>query len=263
MEVIWTTGASVRRRDFRSGTYYNEILEVSEDAIRLDRLNAGAAFLDTHDDFSLRSVIGNVIPGSARVQGGKGYARVALSPAEGDRDVVAKIKAGIIRNCSVGYTIHRVIREAKEDGTDEDWRVVDWEPMEISAVPIPADAGSLIRSGDKDGGSVVEIVTVDGLSASEARRARMVARHAAAEASIAAVRGRSSVIARAIAAGVDESLITEGFRSAIEIARLAADGSANPLEAAKEAYRVAERMEVDEDERGAAFALAFMMAAGA
>src|SRR5688500_10021187 len=66
VEVVWTTGASVRRVDWRSGRYYSEILEVREGAVRLDRLNAGAPLLDTHDDWSLRSVIGSVVPGSAR-----------------------------------------------------------------------------------------------------------------------------------------------------------------------------------------------------
>ena len=71
VEVVWTTGASVRRRDWRSGTYYNEILEVRSGAVRLDRLNAGAPLLDTHDDWSLSSVIGSVVPGTARIEGGK------------------------------------------------------------------------------------------------------------------------------------------------------------------------------------------------
>jgi phage head maturation protease len=147
VEVIWTTGASVRRRDWRSGNYYNEILEVTPGAVRLDRLNAGAPLLDTHDDWSLRSVIGSVVPDSARIDGGMGYARVRLSNAPGDADVVSKIRDGIIRNISVGYAIHRVEKTIKDDGSDEDWRVVDWEPLEISAVPIPADAGSQFRSG--------------------------------------------------------------------------------------------------------------------
>ncbi|WP_439616662.1 prohead protease/major capsid protein fusion protein [Shinella sp.] len=150
VEVVWTTGASVRRRDWRSGTYYNEILEVTSGAVRLDRLNAGAPLLDTHDDWSLRSVIGSVVPGTARIEGGKGYARVRLSNAPGDVDVVSKIRDGIIRNISVGYAIHRVEKTVKDDGSDEDWRVVDWEPLEISAVPIPADAGSQFRSAGHD-----------------------------------------------------------------------------------------------------------------
>lgn len=148
IDVVWTTGASVRRRDWRSGTYYNEILEVSPAAVRLDRLNAGAPLLDTHEDGSLGAIIGSVVPGSARVEGGLGIARVRLSSAACDADIVDKIRDGIIRNISVGYAVHRVEKTVKDDGSDEDWRVVDWEPLEISAVPVPADAGAHFRSHD-------------------------------------------------------------------------------------------------------------------
>lgn len=149
IEVVWTTGAAVRRYDWRNGRYYQEILEVTPKSVRLDRLNAGAPFLDTHDDWSLATVLGAVVPGSARIEDGKGYAKVKLSRSDADRAAVEKIKDGIIRNISVGYAIHKVVKtEADGDGADDEWRVVDWEPMEISAVPVPADAGSQIRKGD-------------------------------------------------------------------------------------------------------------------
>jgi HK97 family phage prohead protease len=150
VEVIWTTGAAVRRYSYREGVHYQEILEVTPEAVRLDRLNAGAPLLNTHSDYDLDDVIGSVVPGSARIEGGKGYATVRLSNAPGDADVVMKIKDGIVRNISVGYAIHKVEKTAKEDGADEEWRVVDWEPMEISAVPIPADAGSQIRKDERE-----------------------------------------------------------------------------------------------------------------
>lgn len=152
IEVVWTTGAAVRRYDWRNGRYYNEILDVSPKAVRLERLNLGAPLLDTHNDWMLRSVIGSVVPGSAKIEGGKGVARVQLSRAEDDAAIVGKIKDGIIRNISVGYAIHKVIKtDADGDGADDEWRVVDWEPLEISAVPVPADPGSQIRGDDKAG----------------------------------------------------------------------------------------------------------------
>lgn len=150
IEVVWTTGATVRRTDWWTGRSYQETLEVSDKAIRLERLNAGAPFLDTHDDWSLSTVLGSVVPGSARIEGGKGIAKIKLSRAASDADIVSKIRDGIIRNVSVGYAIHKVIKtEADRDGGDDLWQVVDWEPLEISAVPVPADAGSQIRKGDE------------------------------------------------------------------------------------------------------------------
>jgi hypothetical protein len=150
IEVIWTTGASVRRYDWRSGSYYDEELVVAPGNVRLDRLNAGAPFLDTHDDWSLASVIGSVIPGTAEVRGGKGYARVQLSVAPEHTGIVANIRAGVISNISVGYRYYEVEKTEGEEGTIAVWRVTDWEPLELSAVPVPADAGSVIRSEGKD-----------------------------------------------------------------------------------------------------------------
>lgn len=180
VDVIWTTGAAVRRYSWREGVHYNEILEVTPDAVRLERLNAGAPLLDTHSDWSLYSVIGAVVPGSARIEGGKGYAKIKLSSAAGDADTVGKIKDGIIRNISVGYVIHRVEKTMLGDGQDEEWRVVDWEPLEISAVPIPADAGSHIRKRDHEVEMPCEFVvaknTNPATGQNDARRIRMVMR---------------------------------------------------------------------------------------
>ena len=144
IEVCWTTGATVRRMSWRDGAYDEELI-VSPNAVRLDRLNAGAPLLNTHSQWDLKDVIGAVVPGTARIEKGLGFARVALSKAPGDADTVQKIRDGIIRNISVGYIRHR-IEKIEKDGETPIWRVVDWEPHEISAVPIPADAGSQFRS---------------------------------------------------------------------------------------------------------------------
>lgn len=152
IEVIWTTGAKVRRYSWRDDGYYDEELVVDQSSIRLERLNGGAPFLDTHDDWTLSSVIGSVISGSAEIRGGKGYARVQLSVADEHAGLVANIKAGVIRNISVGYRIHQVEKTESDEGQIPIWRVTDWEPLEISAVPVPADAGSVIRSEAKANG---------------------------------------------------------------------------------------------------------------
>ena len=145
IDVVWTTGATVRRRTWMDGQF-DEVLVVEPGAVRLDRLNAGAPFLNTHSDWSLEDVIGSIVPGTARLQGGIGVATVKLSSAPGDADNVQKIKDGVIRNISVGYVIHRVEKQEADDGSIPIWRVVDWEPIEISAVPVPADPGAQVRN---------------------------------------------------------------------------------------------------------------------
>lgn len=221
IEVVWTTGAAVRRRDWRTGNFYSEILEVTPKAVRLDRLNSGAPLVDTHDTDSLRSVIGSVVPGSAKIEGGKGMARVRLSNAPGDADIVSKIRDGIIRNISVGYAIHRVEKTEMADSDDE-WRVVDWEPYELSGCAVGADAGSQIRS---DGATNHPDLNV------------------------------TDIIARA-AVSLN---FGSGLANALDLGRAAASEKDDPEDAALAAWE--ENEGLDEDERGAAAAAAFIFAA--
>lgn len=156
IELIFTAGAAVRRVSWIDGAF-DEILEVTPAAVKLDRLNAGAPFLDTHDARGLVSVLGSVIPGSARVAGGKGYARIQLSDAPDVASSVAKIKEGTVRNVSVGYRILKVEKSEAAAGEIPIHRVLEWEPLEISAVPIPADAGAQIRAGTETFPVIVEL----------------------------------------------------------------------------------------------------------
>jgi hypothetical protein len=144
--VIFTTGAIVRRYNFMADESYDEELVVSPTALRLGRLNSGAApVLDTHSDFTLENIKGVVMGGSARIENGLGYASLKIDGGVENESVIRKIRDGIIRNVSVGYRVHRyeVIRS---EGTVPLYRAVDWEPYEISLVPIGADAGAGIRS---------------------------------------------------------------------------------------------------------------------
>ena len=151
IEVCWSTGASVLRFDWWDGEYYNEELDMSDGAVRLDRLNSGGPVLDTHSSYRLSSVIGSVEPGSVRIENGQGLARVRLANTDDVKDTVEKIRDGHIRNLSVGYIVHQYTR-IEEDGKRPVMRADDWEPTEISFVPVPADAGAQVRSLDAEQG---------------------------------------------------------------------------------------------------------------
>ncbi|KFL30983.1 hypothetical protein JP75_11560 [Devosia riboflavina] len=150
VEVVWTTGAAVRRRDYLTDTLFDEVLSLAPGHVRLDRLNAGAPLLDAHDDRRLASVLGSVVPGTARIENGVGIATIQLSRSEDDAEIVGKIADGIIRHISVGYRTHAIQTSAGTGGAEETRTAIDWEPLEISAVPIPADAGSRFRGFGRD-----------------------------------------------------------------------------------------------------------------
>lgn len=141
IEVVWSTGAQVRRASWSRGDYIEE-LSLEPSAVRLDRLNAGAPFLDAHASFELRNVIGVVE--RASVDGREGRALVRFSKRDDVEPIFQDVRDGILRNISVGYRTHRTERD--ETGATPIERAVDWEPYELSLVPIPADAGAQVRS---------------------------------------------------------------------------------------------------------------------
>lgn len=146
VDVVWTTGETARNRLPSIGVVDEELI-VSPNAVRLGRLNAGAPLLNAHDKkgLGLSSIIGAVIPGSARLERGKGLARVQLSRAPEDAGTVQKIRDGIIRNVSTGYQIHAMERVMRVGEDVPLFRVLDWEPFELSALGVAADSGAQFR----------------------------------------------------------------------------------------------------------------------
>jgi len=144
VEVIWSAGARVRRSSF-FGEPYDEELSLDPAHVRLERLNAGAPFLKVHELDTLDAVIGSVVPGSARIENGRGIAQVRISERADVEPIWRDIQAGHIRAVSIGYQVHR-FDISKPDGGRELWRAVDWTPFEVSAVPVGADPAAGFRA---------------------------------------------------------------------------------------------------------------------
>ncbi|WP_347268395.1 prohead protease/major capsid protein fusion protein [Paracoccus sp. (in: a-proteobacteria)] len=144
VEVVWSAGARVRRASF-FGEPYDEELSLDPAHVRLERLNAGAPFLKVHEIDTLDAVIGSVVPGSARIENGRGIAQVRISERTDVEPIWRDIQAGHIRAVSIGYQVHR-FDISKPDGGRELWRAVDWTPFEISAVPVGADPAAGFRA---------------------------------------------------------------------------------------------------------------------
>lgn len=144
VDVVASTGAAVLRYDWWEGEYYEECLSLDPGHCRLDRLNAGASVLNSHWSWDLGEVIGVVV--RSWIEGGELCATLKISNRDEKCEGYWKdIQAGIIRHISIGYRV-RKYEITKEEGKLTRWRAVDWEPYEVSFVPIPADPGAGVRS---------------------------------------------------------------------------------------------------------------------
>ncbi|WP_050525685.1 prohead protease/major capsid protein fusion protein [Pseudorhodobacter aquimaris] len=138
VEVIWSTGAPVRRRDM-AGPYV-ERLSLAPEAVDLSRLQ-GASVLDAHRQSAVRDVLGSVQ--SATVDGHRGTALIRFSSRPEVEPLWQDVLSGILRHVSVGYSV-----EEWAETTENGARVLTasrWTPHEISLVPTPADLGARIR----------------------------------------------------------------------------------------------------------------------
>lgn len=148
IELVWTTGAKVRRYDWWREEPFDEELVVTPEACDLSRLNDGAPLLEQHRAWSLDTVLGVVE--RAWLANGEGRATVRFARAEDNEaadKVFRQIKDKIIRSVSVGYSIRKVEREKKE-GAVTLWRVLDWQPYEISVVAVGADPKAGFRADE-------------------------------------------------------------------------------------------------------------------
>ena len=138
IEVVWSTGAPVRRRDMQ-GEYF-ERLSLDQSAVDLSRL-IGASVLDAHKQGAVRDVLGMVR--SANVDGKDGRAVLQFSTRAEVEPVWQDVLSGILRHISVGYTVEEWA-ESKDSGK-RTLTATRWTPLEISLVPTPADPGASIR----------------------------------------------------------------------------------------------------------------------
>lgn len=138
VEVVWSTGAGVRRRDMNGE--YIERLSLESSAVDLSRL-LGASVLDAHRQGAVRDVLGAVR--TAQVDGKQGTALLQFSARAEVEPIWQDVLGGIVRHVSVGYTVQEW-KESLEKGI-RTFTATRWTPIEISLVPTPADPGATIR----------------------------------------------------------------------------------------------------------------------
>jgi len=160
VDLVFSTGAAVERFDWWTGKRYIEKLSMDPAHVRLQRLNAGAPLLDAHSAYSIADQIGAVEPDSAKMVKKEGRATVRFSRREAVEPIWQDVRDAIITSVSVGYRVHRFEETTGKDGAIPTRLATDWEPFEISLVPMPADAGAKVRDGDKSNANQCVIVRV-------------------------------------------------------------------------------------------------------
>lgn len=177
VDLVFSTGAAVDRFDYWTGKRYREVLSLEPAHIRLQRLNAGAPLLDAHSAWSVGDVLGTVERGSARIEKSKALATVRFSKRDTVEPIWQDVRDGIIGAVSVGYRVYKFEEDSKNSEIPTR-TAVDWEPFEISMVPMPADAGAKVRSGDKTDTNACLILRAGLDDADRLRRLRLAhARH--------------------------------------------------------------------------------------
>ncbi len=140
LEVVFYSGATVHQ----GGSFFEDpfelTFELSKKAVRLERFNNGAPLVDNHATHgSVSEVVLGVVE-KAWLEGDSGRARVKIAA---DRpDIIARVKDGILRNFSMGARVHQMRDVTQKGDLQKKFLAIDWEPHELSIVPVNADPGA-------------------------------------------------------------------------------------------------------------------------
>lgn len=124
---------------------YIEILDHKPESIRLGRMRGGGPVLVDHNPADHVGVVEEVSIDSDR----KGRAVVRFGKSARAEEIFRDLADGIRLHVSVGYRIYKE-EEIGRDTANPTLRAVDWEPLEISIVSIPADASVGIGRSEPD-----------------------------------------------------------------------------------------------------------------
>ena len=142
-----------------------EVLDHDPKSIRLGRLTDGGPLLVDHDPTDIVGVIESVT-----IDDRIGRARVRFGNSARAQEVYQDVLDGIRRNVSVGYITHKMRAENSEGA--EIMRAVDWEPLEVSIVAVPADPHVGVGRSHINQDVTTEILAAEGEAADVAAETR-------------------------------------------------------------------------------------------
>src|ERR1017187_6715631 len=156
IDAVWYTGAKVPRFDWRTGEEYDLILDMK--GCRLDRLNNGGPVLDSHAAYGVADQLGVVRKAWAKK--GTGVATIQFSKRDAVTPIWNDVKGGIIQNLSPGMWIYKKVDTTPKNQERKEFTATDWEPFEISLVPVPADANTTFMSAARTQSPTPTVVEV-------------------------------------------------------------------------------------------------------
>lgn len=112
-----------------------EILDHSPKSVRMGFMKSGKApLLKDHD---MRQQIG-IIP-KASIVDKMGSADARFGRSLSADQALQDVDDTILVNTSVGYRVYEMVLDSQKKGEEDIYRVIDWEPYEVSLVAVPAD----------------------------------------------------------------------------------------------------------------------------
>ena len=139
IEVAFSSEAPVER------WFGYEILDHTPASVDLTRIRGGGPVLVNHDSNDQVGVVDSAVVESDR----KGRASLRFGSSARAEEIWQDVKDGIRKSISVGYRVFELVTEKVENGV-ETMRAVKWMPLEISIVPIPADASVGVGRSDSE-----------------------------------------------------------------------------------------------------------------
>ena len=148
-DVVFATETPVFRNGWEEN--FNEILSCNPENVRTERMIAGLPLFDNHQwdksatgDSMKAGILGKVR--NIRFENNEIIGTVFLG-ARADELLLSDIENDIVSGVSVGYNVYTYERQPLAVGEKTpNYIATDWEPMEVSLAPVPADINSKIRS---------------------------------------------------------------------------------------------------------------------
>ena len=144
-DIVFSTGQRGLRYDWWTGEQYYEELEISQSAIRTERLEKGLSVIDNHRAYEgIDGVF--AITENYRITGGEIVGDCRFATDEESDVKFQKVQDNILRHVSLGYKTHRMMYVGDAEDGIPIYRAVDWEPTDLSFTPVSFETNNGVRS---------------------------------------------------------------------------------------------------------------------